>query len=114
MQMSCLHARAFLLRTIFASSARAHERVRVQIVRDFPQTKPYSEVNARFLLNEHGDPHFLFYKFNENNILNNWEKNWEKSMATFLTNETHATDRDVTSRTEQVQIMFPLKDKDIN
>ena len=35
-------------------------------------------------------------------------------MATFLTNETHATDRDVTSPTEQVQIMFPLKDKDIN
>ena len=28
-------------------------------------------VNARFLLNEHGDSHFLFYKFNENNILNN-------------------------------------------
>ena len=27
------------------------------------------------LLNEHGDPHFLFYNFNENNILNNWEKN---------------------------------------
>ena len=62
---------AFLLRTIFASSARAHERVRVQNVRDFPQTKLDSEENAFFLLNEHGDPHFLFYKFNENNILNN-------------------------------------------
>ena len=43
-----------------------------------------SEVNAPFLLNEHGDPHFLFYKFNDNNILNNWEKNWQKSMATFF------------------------------
>ena len=72
------------------------------------------EINARFLLNEQGNPHFLFYKFNENNILNNWEKNWQKSMATFLANEINATDRDVTGLTEQVQIMFPLKDKNIN
>ena len=63
-----------------------------------------------FSLNEHGDPHFLFYKFNENNIPNNWEKNWQKSMATFLSNEINAT----TGPTEQVQIMFPLKDKIIN
>ena len=62
---------ASLLRTIFASLARANERARVQNVRDFPQTKLDTEINARFLLNEHGDPHFLFYKFNENNILNN-------------------------------------------
>ena len=52
-----------------------HQRVqmsaRVLNVRDFPQTKLDSEINARFLLNEHGDPHFLFYKYNENNILNN-------------------------------------------
>ena len=59
---------------MFASLARANERVRVQNVTDFPQTKLDSEVNARFLVNEHGDPHFLFSKFNENNILNNWEK----------------------------------------
>ena len=32
-------------------------------------------------------------------------------MATFLANEINATDRDVTGPTEQVQIMFPLKDK---
>ena len=94
---------------MFASLARANERARAQNVRDFPQTKPDSEINARFLLNEHGDPHFLFYKFNENNILNNWEKNWQKSMATFLSNEINATDRDVTVPTKQVQIMFPLK-----
>ena len=93
-----------LLRMIFASLACANERV--QNVRDFPQTKLDSEINAHFLLNEHGDPHFLFYKFNENNILNNWEKNWQKSMATFLANEINATDRDVTGSTEQVQIMF--------
>ena len=64
-----------LLRTIFASLARTNENARVQNVRDFPQTKLDTEINARFLLNEHGDSHFLFYKFNENNILNNWEKN---------------------------------------
>ena len=69
-------------------------------------------MNARFLLNEHGGP--PLYKFNENNILNNWEKNWQKSMATFLANEINATDKDVTGPTEQVQIMFPLKDKNIN
>ena len=62
-------------------------------------------------LNEHDDPHFLFYKLNENNILNYWEKYWQKSMATFLANEINATDSDVTGPTEQCQIMFPLKDK---
>ena len=35
-------------------------------------------------------------------------------MATFLPNEKNATDRDVTGSTEQVQIMFSLKDKKIN
>ena len=105
---------ASLLRTIFTSLARANERARVQNVRDFPQTKLDSEVNARLLVNEHGDPHFLFYKFNENNILNNWEKNWQKSMATFLANVVNATGRDITGPTDQVQIMFPLKDKNIN
>ena len=79
---------------------------RVQNVIDFPQTKLDSEINARFLLNEQGGPHFLFYKFNENNVLNNWEKNWKKSMATFLANEINATDRHVAGPTEQVQIMF--------
>ena len=105
---------ASLLRRIFASLAHANERARVQNVRDFPQTKLDSEISARFLLNEHGDPHSLFYKFNENNIPNNWEKNWQKSMATFLANEINATDRDVASTAVQVQIMFPLKDKNIN
>ena len=35
-------------------------------------------------------------------------------MATFLANEINASDGDVTGPVEQVQIMFPLKDKDIN
>ena len=51
---------ASLLRTIFASSARAHERVHVQNVRDFPQTKLDNGINSPFLLNEHGDPRFFF------------------------------------------------------
>ena len=101
---------AFLLRTIFTSLARANERACAQNIGDFPQTKLDSEINARFLLNKHSDPHFLFYKFNENNILNNCEKNWQKSMATFMANEINATDRDLTAPTEQVQIMFPFKD----
>ena len=33
------------------------------------------EINVPFLLNEHGDPQFLFHNFNENNTLNKWEKN---------------------------------------
>ena len=41
---------------IFASLARAHEPVHVQNVIDFPQTKLDIEINAPFLLNEHGDP----------------------------------------------------------
>ena len=35
-------------------------------------------------------------------------------MASFLTHEINATDGDVTGPTEQVQIMFSLKDKNIN
>ena len=83
-------------------------------MRDFPQTKLESKINACFLLNEHSDLHLLFYKFNENNIPNNREKNWQKSMATFLSNEINATIRDLTGPMEQVQIMFPSKDKNIN
>jgi len=62
---------ASLLRTIFASLGRAHERVTVQNVRNFPQTKLDNAINAHFLLNDHGDPHFLFHNFNEDNSLNN-------------------------------------------
>ena len=71
-------------RTIFASLARAIERVHVQNVRDLPQTKLDNEINARFLLNDHGDPHFLFYKFKENNNSITEKKYWQKSVATFF------------------------------
>ena len=59
------------MRTIFASLARAYQRVHVQNVRDFPQTKLDSEVNSPFLLNEQGDPRFLFRVFAENSLIKN-------------------------------------------
>ena len=62
---------ASLLRTIFASLARTHERVRVENLRDFPQTKIDSEINAPFLLNEIGDPRFCFVVFAKNSLIKN-------------------------------------------
>ena len=62
---------ASLLRTIFASLARAHERVRVQNLRDFPQTKHDSEINTPFLLNEHGDLRFFYLVFAKNSLIKN-------------------------------------------
>ena len=63
---------ASLLRTIFASSARAHGRVHVQNVRDFPQTKLDSEINSSFLLNEHSDPRIIFFQvFAKNSLIKN-------------------------------------------
>ena len=56
---------ASLLRTIFASLARAHGRVHVQNVKDFPQTKLDGEINSPFLLNEHGDPRNVFQVFSK-------------------------------------------------
>ena len=57
---------AYLMRTIFASLARAHERVHEQNVRDFPQTKLDSEINVPFLLNKYGDPRLFFQVFAKN------------------------------------------------
>ena len=62
---------ASLLRTIFASSARAHGRVHVQNVRDYSQTKLHSEINSLFLLNEHGDPRCFFQVFAKNSLMKN-------------------------------------------
>ena len=60
-----------LLRTIFASLARAHERVHVQNLRYFPQTKLDSEINSSYPLNEHGDPRSFFQVFAKNSLINN-------------------------------------------
>ena len=56
---------------IFTSSARAHECVHVQKVRDFPQTKLDNGINSPFLFNEHGDPRFLFQAFAKNSLMKN-------------------------------------------
>ena len=69
-QSFVLHC-ASLLRTIFASSAGAHGRVRVQNARDFPQTKLDNGINSPFLLNEHGDPRFFFQVFVKNSLMKN-------------------------------------------
>ena len=46
--------------------------MRVQNVRDFPQTKLDSEINTPFLLNEHGDPRFFFFQvFAKNSQIKN-------------------------------------------
>ena len=55
----------------FTSSARAHERVQVQDVRDFPQTKLDNGINSAFLLNEHGDPRFSFQVSAKNSLMKN-------------------------------------------
>ena len=62
---------ASLLRTIFTSSARAHERLHVQNVRDFPQAKLNNGINSPFLLNEHGDPKIFFQVFAKNSLIKN-------------------------------------------
>ena len=56
---------------ISTSLARAHGRVHVQNVRDFPQTKLNSEINSPFLLNEHGDPRIFFQVFAKNSVIKN-------------------------------------------
>ena len=52
---SVLHC-ASLLRTLFASLARARTQQR-----NFPQAKLNSEINDCFLLNGHGDLYFLLH-----------------------------------------------------
>ena len=56
---------------MFASLARAHEHVSVQNVRDSPQTELVSEINAPFLLNEHGDTQIFFQVFTTNSLIKN-------------------------------------------
>ena len=48
-----------------------HQRVHVQNVRDFPQTKLDSEINSPFLLNEHGDPRIFLQVFAKNSLIKN-------------------------------------------
>ena len=57
-----------------ASLARTHDRLHIQNVRDFPQTKFDSEINASFLLNERGDPGFFQVFAKNSQIKNIFEK----------------------------------------
>ena len=43
----------------------------MQNVRDFPQTKLDSEINAAFFFNEHGDPRLFFQVFSKNSQIKN-------------------------------------------
>ena len=43
----------------------------VQNVRDSSQTELDSELNARFLLNEHGDPQIFFQVITTNSLIKN-------------------------------------------
>ena len=75
---SVLHCSS-LLCTILASLAHAYERVHIQnILRDFPQAKLYSEINARFLLNKHSDPYFLMHECKLHKVIYNISRFEEK------------------------------------
>ena len=54
---SVLHC-ASLLRTIFVSFARAHERVHQHHIKDFPQAIQLDSKNAGFFLNKQVDLYF--------------------------------------------------------
>ena len=52
----------FLLGTIFAELASADDCVHIPNVRDFPQGRLESEIDARFLLNKRDDLYFFYCK----------------------------------------------------
>jgi len=67
------------------STAHDFRVISAQNVRDFPETKLDSEINARFLLNEHGDPHFLMHEFELHKVINNISR-FEEKIKTLLKN----------------------------
>ena len=68
-------AQSYSLRTIFASLARANERVHVHNERSFPQAKLDSEINVRFLLNDNGELYFLLHNISLHIVLLNFKEN---------------------------------------
>ena len=69
------------------SLARAHERVHVKNLRDFPQTKLDSEINSPFLLNKHSDPQIFFQVFANNSLIRKIfedEKKFDSRTRVFL------------------------------
>ena len=61
--------------------------------------------------NEYGDPHFLFHDFNKNSAYFRWEKNWHKSMFSFLAILLNCTDWAITGRKARVQFNSTLERK---
>ena len=61
--------------------------------------------------NEYGDPHFLFHDFNKDSASFRWEKNWHKSMFSFLAILLNCTDWAITCRIARVQFNSTLERK---
>ena len=75
--------------TRFLRRKRTHGHVRMQNVRDFPQTKLDNGINSPFLLNKHNDPRFIFQVFAKNSLKKNIfeeEKKFDSRTQFFLEN----------------------------
>ena len=59
----------------------------------------------------YGDPHFLFYYFNKDSASFQWEKNWHKSMFSFLAILLNCMDWAITGRKARVQFNSALERK---
>ena len=59
--------------------------------------------------NEYSDPHFLFHDFNKDSASFRWEKNWHKSMFSFLAILLNCTDWAITGWRARVQFKSPLE-----
>ena len=60
---------------------------------------------------EYGNPHFLFHDFNKDSASLRWEKNWLKSMFSFLAILLNCTDWAITCRIASVQFNSTLEGK---
>ena len=56
--------------------------------------------------NEYSDPHFLFHDFNKDSTSFWWEKNWHKSMFSFLAILLNCTDWAITGRIARATKVF--------
>ena len=61
--------------------------------------------------NEYGDHHFLFHDFNKDSASFRWEKDWHKSMFSFLAVLLNCTDWAIKGRIAHVQFKSTLERK---
>ena len=61
--------------------------------------------------NEYGEPHFLFHDFNKDSASVRWEKNWHKSMFSFLAVLLNCMDWAITCRVARFQFNSTLERK---